>query len=271
MAPSHAPVLTTRIRALALVAVDRGRHHAVVLPVATAQAPRPAPQMVVGLPDFTNLVDQVGPGRGERGSEDRQSASQPGRRTDARRRRHSGVLPPLLRPGHADAGRSVRRGRMAAGPHGMSMGTGFIISADGYVLTNDHVVDGADTVKVRLSDRREYTAKVVGSDEQSDVALLKIAATGLPTLRLGDSNQLRPGQWVVAIGSPFGLDHSVTAGIVSAVGRSNPLRRPALRALHPDRCRDQPRQFRRSAAQHRAAKSSASIRRSSAIPAATWA
>jgi len=107
-------------------------------------------------------------------------------------------------------------------PHGVSMGTGFIISGDGYVLTNHHVVEGADTVRVRLSDRREYTAKVVGSDEQSDVALLKIAANGLPTLRLGDSNQLRPGQWVVAIGSPFGLDHSVTAGIVSAVGRSNP-------------------------------------------------
>jgi serine protease Do len=102
------------------------------------------------------------------------------------------------------------------------MGTGFIISGDGYILTNHHVIDGADTVTVRLSDRREFTAKVVGSDEQSDVALLKIDATGLPTLRLGDSNKLRPGQWVVAIGSPFGLDHSVTAGIVSAVGRSNP-------------------------------------------------
>ena len=105
---------------------------------------------------------------------------------------------------------------------GMSMGTGFIISADGYVLTNHHVVDGADEVTVRLSDRREFKAKVVGSDAQSDVALLKIAATSLPTLRIGDSRQLRPGQWVVAIGSPFGLDHSVTAGIVSAVGRSNP-------------------------------------------------
>jgi serine protease Do len=108
------------------------------------------------------------------------------------------------------------------GPRGVSQGTGFIISGDGYVLTNHHVVDGADLVKVKLSDRREYTAKVVGSDEQSDVALLKIDASGLPALRLGDSNQLKPGQWVVAIGSPFGLDHSVTAGIVSAVGRSNP-------------------------------------------------
>jgi serine protease Do len=104
----------------------------------------------------------------------------------------------------------------------VSIGTGFIMSPDGYVLTNHHVVDGADEVKVKLSDRREFTAKVIGSDQQSDVALLKIAATGLPALRLGDSRQLKPGQWVVAIGSPFGLDHSVTAGIVSAVGRSNP-------------------------------------------------
>ena len=105
---------------------------------------------------------------------------------------------------------------------GVSMGTGFIISADGYVLTNHHVVDGADEVTVRLSDRREFKAKVVGSDEQSDVALLKIDATSLPSLRVGDSRTLKPGQWVVAIGSPFGLDHSVTAGIVSAVGRANP-------------------------------------------------
>jgi serine protease Do len=104
----------------------------------------------------------------------------------------------------------------------VSMGTGFIISSDGYVLTNHHVVEGADEVKIKLSDRRELTAKVVGSDQQSDVALLKVAATGLPALRIGDSKTLKPGQWVVAIGSPFGLDHSVTAGIVSAVGRSNP-------------------------------------------------
>lgn len=102
------------------------------------------------------------------------------------------------------------------------MGSGFIISADGYVLTNHHVVDGASEVTVKLTDRREFKAKVVGSDEQFDVALLKIEAKGLPTVRLGDSNSLKPGQWVVAIGSPFGLDHSVTAGIVSAIGRSNP-------------------------------------------------
>ena len=101
----------------------------------------------------------------------------------------------------------------------VSVGSGFIISSDGYVLTNNHVVDGADQVTVRLSDRRELDAKVIGTDVDSDVALLKVAASGLPTVAIGDSSKLRPGQWVVAIGSPFNFDHSVTHGIVSYVGR----------------------------------------------------
>jgi len=102
-----------------------------------------------------------------------------------------------------------------------SLGTGFIISADGYLLTNHHVIDGADEIHVRLNDKRELPAKLVGSDEASDVALLKLDAKNLPTVKIGDSASLKPGQWVVAIGSPFGFDHSVTAGIVSAVGRSS--------------------------------------------------
>jgi len=106
-------------------------------------------------------------------------------------------------------------------PRGHAMGTGFIISADGYLLTNHHVVDGAEEVKVRLSDRREFTAKVIGSDAESDVAVLKIEATGLPTLRFGNAGGVKAGQWAVAIGSPFGFEQSVTAGIVSAVARSN--------------------------------------------------
>ncbi len=102
---------------------------------------------------------------------------------------------------------------------GTALGSGFLISADGKILTNHHVVDGADRVIVHLADRREFTAKVIGSDPMSDVALLKVQATDLPYLKLADAKSLKPGQWVVAIGSPFGLDHSVTAGIVSAVGR----------------------------------------------------
>jgi len=102
-----------------------------------------------------------------------------------------------------------------------SLGSGFIISSDGYILTNTHVVDDADTVTVRLQDRRTLTAKVVGSDPQYDIALLKVdAGSSLPTVSVGDSRNLKPGQWVLAIGSPFGFDYTVTQGIVSAVGRN---------------------------------------------------
>ncbi len=193
----------------------------------TAQAQSavaPAPELVVGLPDFTRLVEQVGSAvvsiQAEVGGKSSAATAQRGQQPQMP---GDEQIPEFFRrffgpegmpmPGMPDGG-----GR----PRGVSQGTGFIISADGYVLTNHHVVEGADTVRIKLSDRREFTAKVIGSDEQSDVALLKIAATGLPTLRIGDSKALKSGQWVVAIGSPFGLDHSVTAGIVSAVGRANP-------------------------------------------------
>ncbi|UTW07047.1 DegQ family serine endoprotease [Pseudomonas benzenivorans] len=103
-----------------------------------------------------------------------------------------------------------------------SLGSGFIISADGYVLTNNHVIADADEILVRLSDRSELEAKLVGTDPRSDVALLKIDGKNLPTVKLGKSEELKVGEWVLAIGSPFGFDHSVTAGIVSAKGRSLP-------------------------------------------------
>lgn len=107
-------------------------------------------------------------------------------------------------------------------PENRSLGSGFIISADGYVMTNAHVIEGADEVTVKLLDKREFRAKVVGADKRTDVALLKIEANGLPAVKLGDSAALKPGEWVVAIGSPFGFEHSVTAGIVSAKGRALP-------------------------------------------------
>jgi len=103
-----------------------------------------------------------------------------------------------------------------------SLGSGFIVSPDGYVLTNNHVIQNADEVIVRLSDRRELVAKVIGSDARSDVALLKVEANDLPVVKIGDSQKLRVGEWVLAIGSPFDFDHTVTAGIVSALGRSLP-------------------------------------------------
>lgn len=105
---------------------------------------------------------------------------------------------------------------------GRSLGSGFVLSSDGYILTNHHVIKDADEIVVRFSDRSEYEAKVLGSDERSDVALLKVEATGLKTVKLGDSKNLKVGEWVLAIGTPFGFDHSATAGIISALGRSLP-------------------------------------------------
>ena len=103
-----------------------------------------------------------------------------------------------------------------------SLGSGFIISADGFILTNAHVVDGADEITVRLTDKREFKAKVIGADKRTDVALIKIDAAGLPVVKLGDPNKLKVGEWVLAIGSPFGFDNTVTAGIVSGKARSLP-------------------------------------------------
>lgn len=103
-----------------------------------------------------------------------------------------------------------------------SLGSGFIISPDGYVLTNAHVVGSADEIIVKLTDKREFKAKVIGTDKRTDVGLIKIEATGLPKVTFGDPNKLKVGEWVVAIGSPFGFENSVTAGIVSAKGRSLP-------------------------------------------------
>ncbi|WP_144162878.1 DegQ family serine endoprotease [Paraburkholderia sp. BCC1885] len=103
-----------------------------------------------------------------------------------------------------------------------SLGSGFIVSSDGYILTNAHVVDGANVVTVKLTDKREFRAKVVGADKQSDVAVLKIDASNLPTVKIGDPNQSKVGQWVVAIGSPYGFDNTVTSGIISAKSRSLP-------------------------------------------------
>ena len=110
--------------------------------------------------------------------------------------------------------------RQAPPRHGV--GSGFIVSPDGYILTNAHVVDGAKTVDVKLTDRREFVAKVIGSDPKSDVALIKIEAKDLPVVRIGRAADVKPGQWVVAVGSPFGFENSVTAGIVSAKSRSLP-------------------------------------------------
>ena len=214
-------ILTTP---LAACAQQPGAAQPATTPAAVSSiAQSSAPQIVTGLPDFTRLVEQVGTGvvniearvgsrAVARGAQPADEAMPDGEMPEFFRRFFG---PDFQMPGPQQGPRGPQR-------RGVSMGSGFIISPDGYVLTNHHVVDGADEVTVKLSDRRELVAKVIGSDQQYDVALLKVEASNLPSIRLGDSTRLKPGQWVVAIGSPFGFDHSVTAGIVSATGRSNP-------------------------------------------------
>ncbi len=172
-------------------------------------------QAVRDLPDFTRLVDDQG------------NAVVNISTTQAVRR--SGATPQV--PGIEDEEvleffrRFIPRqqpGQPSPRPESRSLGSGFIISADGYILTNAHVVEGADEINVRLTDKRELKAKVIGADRRTDIALIKVEATGLPAVRFGDATKLKVGEWVLAIGSPFGFENTVTAGIVSAKGRSLP-------------------------------------------------
>lgn len=159
------------------------------------------------LPDFTQLVEKAAPAVvkintvGKAVSQKEQS-------------RRQGQTPDMFRDLFEQRRRPSQPSR--------TMGSGFVISADGYILTNHHVVDNADEIEVQLADRSQYSATVIGSDRLSDLALLKIEADNLPTLDFADPDNLKVGAWVLAIGSPFGLDYSVTAGIVSAIGRSLP-------------------------------------------------
>jgi serine protease Do len=178
---------------------------AAAAPLAITQAP-PAGR-VTGLPDFSGLVAENGAAVVNISVvEKAQKAGNPG---------ESGE-------GDDPLSQFFHHYQMPSPEHAPPMkgiGSGFIVSCDGYVLTNAHVVADASEVPVKLTDRREFVAKVIGVDKRSDVALIKIAASGLPTVHIGDSSRLRPGQWVIAIGSPFGFANSVTAGVVSATAR----------------------------------------------------
>ena len=183
-----------------------------------------APTLAVGsLPDFATLVQQQGPAVvniSTKGKRMRVNAS--GEDPFAEFFRRFGVpVPPGQRGMPAPDGRSEEgQPNNPDGPRRPGgAGSGFIVSSDGYILTNAHVVNEADEVTVKLTDRREFKAKIVGVDEPTDVAVLKIEASGLPVVRIGDPAKLRPGEWVLAIGSPFGFDNSATAGIVSATAR----------------------------------------------------
>src|SRR5450830_807146 len=184
---------------------------------------------VAGLPDFADIVDRTGPGVVNIRTTERVKTGQPQAGADDEEmqeffRRFFGVPMPRQQqpntPNTPNAPRNKGKGGNAQQeevPRGV--GSGFIISADGYIMTNSHVVEGASEVYVTLTDKREFKAKIIGSDTRTDVALLKIDGSNLPRLVIGDSDKIRAGEWVLAIGSPFGLENTVTAGIISAKAR----------------------------------------------------
>ncbi len=178
----------------------------------------PPAASVRGLPDFTDLVDLVGPSVVNIRTLERASESATGSAPDEQMleffKRFGIPIPPGMTP---KGPRQERAPSEEAQPRGV--GSGFILSADGLIMTNAHVVDGADELIVTLPDKREFKAKLVGADKRTDVAVVKIDATGLTAVKIGDVNRLRVGEWVMAIGSPVGLENTVTAGIVSAKQR----------------------------------------------------
>ena len=182
-------------------------------PVVAQSAPQPR-----SLPDFTDLVEQVGPAVVNIRTVERARANAQAGQLDEEMqeffRRFFGVPMPNVprspnRPNRPQPEEEQPRG----------VGSGFILTQDGFVMTNAHVVEGADEVIVTLTDKREFKAKIIGADKRTDVAVVKIDATGLPAVKVGAVERLKVGEWVMAIGSPFGLDNTVTAGIVSAKQR----------------------------------------------------
>jgi serine protease Do len=204
---------------------EKNRLHSYLLACALAVASAvallpsaPAFAQASSLPDFTDLVDQVGPSVVNIRTVEKITAPEGSPEMDEEmqeffRRFFGRPLPGFPRPGtpNRPAPREEERPR--------GVGSGFILSQDGYVMTNAHVVDGASEVLVTLTDKREFKAKIIGADKRTDVAVVKIEAAGLPAVKIGDVSRLRVGEWVMAIGSPFGLENTVTAGIVSAKQR----------------------------------------------------
>jgi len=180
---------------------------------------QPAVAQARELPDFTELVERVGPAVVNiRTAEKVKLADNQGEMNEQMQEffRRFGIPVPNQRRG---APRGGTPGEDDDAPTRRGVGSGFILSADGYVMTNAHVVQGADEVIVTLTDKRELKAKIIGADQRSDVAVVKVEASGLPVVKIGDSGRAKVGEWVMAIGSPFGLENSVTAGIISAKQR----------------------------------------------------
>jgi serine protease Do len=214
------------VGALTLTACDRapgggsadGKAGSTMAPAAAPVAPKaPSPGTTAaaarGLPDFTDLVARYGP------AVVNVSVVERGRQASLQPQDEEGDSPED--PLHDFLRRfGVPQPRGGNAPPSRGEGSGFLITPDGYIMTNAHVVESASEVTVRTTDRREFVAKVVGVDRRTDVAVIKIDAKDMPTVQLGDPSKLRPGEWVVAIGSPFGFENSVTSGIVSATSRS---------------------------------------------------
>lgn len=186
-----------------------------------ATEPAPAAAPLATLPDFSALVEQEGAAVVNIAVSKKVAANAP----------PQGDVPPGMDPFEFFRRFGPQRPPQPGGPGGgpggaepprQAAGSGFIVSPDGYILTNTHVVKDSDEVTVTLTDRREFKAKVIGTDDRTDVALIKIEATGLPAVRIGDPSKVKVGNWVAAIGSPFGLENTVTAGIVSAKSRTLP-------------------------------------------------
>jgi len=221
MSKSNAPLAacaalaSAAMLAAALPASSRAEATPTPVPV---QAPETA---VRGLPDFTGLVETVGPAvvnirtniKPKASGGDQSLQAQMQQLIEEYIRRHGGRGGRNAPPGGNDAPEDDDQ------PEQGYIGSGFLLSPDGYVMTNAHVVEGADEVTVTLADKREFKAKIIGSDQRTDVALLKVEAAGLPFVKVGDVNRMKVGEWVIAIGSPFGLESTVTAGIVSAKQR----------------------------------------------------
>ncbi len=195
---------------------------ALLMGAALPLAPQTAQAQTVALPDFTELVERVGPSVVNIRTTERRNgpAASGGGEVDPSIeeffRRFGIPLPNRPGPGRPDP-RNPRGGDDE--PQQRGVGSGFVLSADGFIMTNAHVVEGAEEVIVTLTDRRELKARIIGTDRRTDVAVVKVDATGLPFVKIGDVNRLKVGEWVMAIGSPFGLENTVTAGIVSAKQR----------------------------------------------------
>jgi serine protease Do len=200
-----------KLRVVTLAGVLAGSLSVAVLSSGAAMA------QVRGLPDFTELVEQVGPSVVNIRTLEKVSTESPHGGAGEQEmqeffRRFGLPMPNIPRA-------NPRRGQPQDEEQPRGVGSGFILTADGMIMTNAHVVDGADEVVVTLTDKREFKAKIIGADKRSDVAVVKIEAVGLPAVKVGDVSRLKVGEWVMAIGSPFGLENTVTAGIVSAKQR----------------------------------------------------